>query len=121
MESILSSVKKRIGIEPEYEIYDVDIIDNINSTFSILNQLGVGPKNGFMIESSKEIWTDYVPIGQLQNLIRQYVFLRVKRIFDPTSSGNVAEAMNSEINELEWRIQEEVEILKQSNTEGGVE
>ena len=42
-ESILTSIKKLLGITEDYEQFDTDIIIHINSVFMILTQIGVGP------------------------------------------------------------------------------
>lgn len=118
MESILSSVKKHLGVDTsECEVFDTEIIDGINTTFSVLNQLGIGPKDGFMISGTEEVWTDFLPSGVLQNLVRQYVFLRVKQIFDPSTSANVSDAIDNRIDELEFRIRMQVEILDEISEE----
>lgn len=102
--SILISTKKILGIPDEYEVYDLDIITHINSTFSIVDQLGVGPEGGFFIEDEGAEWDDLVvPANQL-NVIRTYVFVRVKMLFDPPTVGFLVDATNRQISELEWRL-----------------
>lgn len=103
-ESILTSVKKMLGIMDDYEHFDVDIIIHINSVFSILTQLGVGCREGFSISDRSAIWTDFIEQGSLLELVKTYVYLRVRQLFDPPASSAVAEAMNRNIAELEWRI-----------------
>lgn len=106
-DSILNSVKKMLGITEEYTHFDADIITHINSTFSILAQLGVGPEAGFAIEDQFADWSDFIPEGTGSNLlssVRTYVFMKVKMMFDPPLSSSVAEAYNRQISELEWRL-----------------
>ena len=98
MESILTSIKKLLGIEEEYEHFDTDIIIHINSTFSILNQIGVGPVNGFSIVDKSSTWDQY----SLD--VKQFVYLKVKLIFDPPLSSSVMEAIKQTVSELEWRL-----------------
>lgn len=104
MESILTSVKKLLGIAEEYEHFDADIIMHINSVFMILTQLGVGPPDGFMIEGEDATWNDF--IGRSNNIeaVKTYVHMKVKLIFDPPQSSAVIESMNRVISELEWRL-----------------
>lgn len=103
MESILTSIKKLLGITEDYEQFDTDIIIHINSAFSVLTQLGVGPEAGFYIEDSNGVWTDFVNDSRLE-MIKTYVYLKVKLVFDPPASSAVIDAINRQISELEWRI-----------------
>lgn len=47
MDSILTSVKKLLGLPADYEAFDPDIVMYINTVLMILSQMGVGPKEGF--------------------------------------------------------------------------
>lgn len=104
MDSILTSIKKLLGITEEYENFDQDIIMHINSAFMILNQLGVGPKNGFSINDKSSTWNEFIPEGSNLEAVKTYVHLKVKLMFDPPLSSTVIEAIKSQINELEWRL-----------------
>lgn len=104
MESILTSIKKLLGIEEEYEHFDADIIIHINSTFSILNQIGVGPENGFTITDKSATWDQYSLDVLSVELTKQFVYLKVKLIFDPPLSSAVMESIKQSISELEWRL-----------------
>jgi hypothetical protein len=102
--SILTSVKKSLGIAAEQEEFDVDIIMFINSIFVILHHLGIGPNNGFQIQDAVPTWTDYVGSSPLMNIIPTYVSLRVRMLFDPPTTSYLQEAMKNQIDEMEWRI-----------------
>ena len=104
MDSILTSVKKMLGIPEDYEQFDMDIIMHINSVFMILTQLGVGPEEGFTISNKSDKWSDFIGEGKLVELIKSYVYLKVRLIFDPPQSSSIIEAMNRQISEFEWRI-----------------
>lgn len=104
MESILTSIKKLLGIAEEYTHFDTDIIMHINSVFSILTQIGVGPSEGFSINDSYAVWTDFLPEDTRLESVKSYVYLKVKMMFDPPDRSSVMEAMNRMINELEFRI-----------------
>ena len=105
MESILTSIKKLLGIEEEYDHFDADIIMHINSVFTILNQLGVGPSEGFRIEDETTTWDEFIPRNSnLYESVKSYIFLKVKLLFDPPLSGTVMECYNRQISELEWRL-----------------
>ena len=109
MNSILNSIKKRLGIMPEYEHFDDDIIMDINTVFTTLNQLGVGPSEGFRIENQDAEWTDFVNDMSKLEFVKTYVYLKVKLLFDPPQSSFVIEAIKSQLSELEWRILAQVE------------
>lgn len=104
MESILTSVKKMLGITEEYDYFDADIIMHINSVFMILNQLGVGPENGFYIEDDTATWFDYIKDATEQQMVKSYMALKVRLLFDPPASSTVMQAIQQSITELEWRI-----------------
>lgn len=104
MESILTSIKKLLGIAEEYEHFDPDIIMHINSVFMILTQLGVGPPNGFRIESETDTWFDFLGDSTDYEAVKSYMHLKVKLLFDPPTSGAVTESMNRMISEFEWRL-----------------
>ena len=103
MESILNSVKSHIGISEEETHFDSDIIIHINSVFSILNQMGVGPAKTFSVVDSNTIWDDFCDDDDY-NEVKTYMYLKVKMIFDPPSSSSVMDAFKRQIDELEWRL-----------------
>ena len=109
MESILTSIKKLLGIAEEYTQFDDDIIMHINSVFLNLTQLGVGPSEGFLIEDDTATWDDYIGDSNQLQAVKSYVYLKVKLLFDPPLSSSVTESMNRMIAELEWRLNVAVE------------
>lgn len=109
MESILTSIKKLLGITEDYEHFDADIIMHINSVFMILNQLGVGPKEGFSISDETATWNDYLPDTTNLEAVKSYIHLKVKLLFDPPLSSSVMESMQHMISELEWRLNVQAE------------
>lgn len=102
-QSILTSVKKILGIAESDDSFDVDIVLHINSVFSILDQVGIGPDGGFVIEDAEPTWDDFVTDKRL-NSVKTYVYLRVRLLFDPPNTSFVIESMNKQIAELEWRL-----------------
>lgn len=105
MESILTSIKKMLGISEEYTHFDADLIMHINSVFSILKQLGVGPDEGFFIEDKNAYWEDFFSIDDAElQLIKSYIYYKVKLLFDPPTSSTVMESTNNLIKEFEWRL-----------------
>lgn len=125
-DSILTSIKKIVGIAESDTSFDPDIIMHVNTIFSVLNQLGIGPTTGFMIEDATPTWDDFLSIkqvGQLQadgtitytdeqlaginkllNMVKTYAYLRVRLIFDPPQTSFVIESVNEQIKELEVRM-----------------
>lgn len=103
-DSILNSIKKFLGIGVDYDAFDMDIMIHINSVFSILTQLGVGPSDGFMICDSTSQWSDFIEDEKLFNIIKSYIYLKVRLLFDPPINSSVLDAMKKQIEEFEWRI-----------------
>lgn len=103
-QSILNSTKKILGIAADYTVFDLDIITHINTAFSTLTQLGVGPVGGFMIEDDSAEWADFIADDIQNNSVKSYVFLRVRQLFDPPSTSYLISAMEKQIQELEWRL-----------------
>jgi len=104
MDSILTSIKKLLGIAEEYEHFDSDIIMHINSVFLNLTQIGVGPVEGFSIIDKSEIWSDFIPDATKYEAVKTYVYLNVKLLFDPPSSSAVIDSINRQIERYEWRL-----------------
>lgn len=104
-QSILTSTKKILGIADDYNVFDLDVITHINSAFSTLTQLGVGPAAGFMIDDATATWTDFIdPVDFQYNSVKSYIFLRVRQLFDPPSTSYLIAAVERQIQELEWRL-----------------
>ena len=103
-QSILTSTKKILGIAEDYTVWDLDIITHINSAFSTLTQLGVGPAAGFMIEDASTLWTDFIADDLQLNSVKTYIYLRVRLIFDPPTTSYAITAMQDQIEQLEWRL-----------------
>lgn len=102
--SILNSIKKVLGIDESYTAFDADIIMHINSVFSTLNQLGVGPAEGFMIENGEATWDTFIGVDPRLNAVKSYVYLRVRLLFDPPTTSYMIEAQQQQVRELEWRL-----------------
>ena len=102
-DSILLSTKKTLGLAEDYTAFDQDIIMHINSVFSVLHQLGIGPLEGFEIIDDTDTWEDFASDVRL-NSIRSYVYLRVRLLFDPPTTSFLLNALQEQIKELEWRL-----------------
>lgn len=103
-DSILTTTKKALSLAEDYTAFDSDIIMHINTTFSTLNQLGVGPVGGFEIEDATPVWDDFLVGNSRFNFIKSYMYLKVRLLFDPPATSFHIEAMKNQISEFEWRI-----------------
>jgi hypothetical protein len=103
-ESILKSTKKILGLADDYTPFDLDVITHINAAFSLLDQLGIGQPGGFFIADESSVWDDFIAPPNQLNLVKTYIFLKVRMLFDPPSSSFLINAMNDQIKEYEWRL-----------------
>ena len=104
MDSILTSIKKLLGITDEYVQFDDDIIIHINTIISILTQVGVGSDLGFYIIDKTAKWSDWLTDMTLLQPVKTYIHLRVRLIFDPPTNSTVTKSYEQTIKELEWRL-----------------
>ena len=113
MESILTSIKKLLGIEEDYEQFDADIIIHINTVFRLLKRMGVGPTTGFKIEDSESTWSEFLDDDTEESLddVKTYIYLKVKMIFDPPTNSAHMEAIKENIKELEWTLHFEADAM----------
>jgi hypothetical protein len=107
--SILTSIKKLLGIIEEDESFDTDIIMHINTTLFKLNQLGVGPSDGFSIEDKTVEWPDFIAARKDLEATKTYTYLNVRLLFDPPQMGYLVDAIKDQIKELEWRLNVQIE------------
>ena len=103
-DSILMTIRKLVCGNPYADHFDTDLLVHINACFSILNQLGVGPENGFVVTDETQSWSSYSDNDRVLNMVKTYVTLKLKKIFDPPLTSSVLEAMDKEISQLEWRL-----------------
>ena len=102
--SILLTIKKLIGLDRDYGAFDLDLIVAINSSFMILNQLGIGPDKPFAIKDETSTWKDFFGEEEIFGLAKSYIYLRSRLLFDPPASGVLHEAVERQISEFEWRM-----------------
>lgn len=103
-ESILQSIKKLLGIDISYTAFDQDIIMHINSVFMILRQMGVGPDSGYKIDSVSNQWSEFTNDDLFIESVKTYIYLKVRMYFDPPQNTSLISAIQSQISELEWRL-----------------
>lgn len=104
MSSILTDTKKVLGITESYTAFDQDIIMHINSVFSTLNQLGLGPEEGFEINDDTAEWSDFIGDNRRLNSVKTYTYLRVRTLFDPPATSFLIAAYQKQLEEFEWRL-----------------
>ena len=114
MESILTSIKKMLGIQEEYAHFDADIIFHINSALMALTQMGVGPEEGFFVTTDEQTWEEYLGESKRFEAVKSYIYLRVKLLFDPPANGTLVEVINKQIAELEWRLNAQAETTTET-------
>lgn len=103
--SILKTIRKMIGPSASYEVFDTDLIIDINSAFSRLSQLGVGQRPPFKIHGETETWTDFMA-EDMPEEVKQYIYLKTRMIFETPSSSIVTNALQAQIDMLEWTLKE---------------
>ena len=108
MSSILNDVKHKIGPSGDYDYYDLDIMDSINTAFGTLTQLGVGPDTGFKIEDDTTEWESYTQDVVVLDLVKTYIYQKVRLIFDPPN-GSLLSAIQENLKELEFRLSVQVD------------
>lgn len=118
-DSILRSIKKLLGVDPTMDMFDLDICMNINSALANLNQIGLGPHEGFYVNGPEDKWSDFLGVNDMHVLqnAKQYVYIWVKRVFDPPGATNHLTALDNTIKELEWRISTGREEIVRGDTE----
>lgn len=108
-DSILDSIKKILGMPPDYDAFDTDLVIHINSVFGILAQLGVGSEGGFSISDNTTLWRAYLGDSKDLEMVKSYIALKVRLVFDPPTIGAVMDAMREQIREFEWRLNVQVD------------
>lgn len=104
-ESILTTIKKLLGLDESYEAFDTDIIVAINTAIMALTQIGIGPSGGFRIEDVGATWRDFLGSDTIDlEAAKSYIFIKARLMFDPPSSSVVVEAYNKAAAECEWRL-----------------
>ena len=103
-DSILTSIKKLMGLTEEYDAFDQDILILINSVLFELEQIGVKAKDGFSLTDKTIVWSDYSDDDRLLNALKPYIYMKTKLTFDPPTSSGALDSMNRIIDRFEWRI-----------------
>lgn len=102
--SILNDIKKMIGLDENYTVFDQDLIIHINSVFMILTQMGVGPEEGYRITGASNEWSEFTNDDLLMESVKTYIYQKVRLIFDPPQNSALLQAIQSSVKELEWRL-----------------
>lgn len=109
-DSILTTIKKMLGIDADYTVFDTDIIVFINAAFMVLAQLGIGDREGFKISSADQTWASFISdFPDLYESVKTFIYLKVKVLFDPPANSYVMTSYNNTIDEYAWRLNIEAE------------
>lgn len=109
-DSILDSVKTMLGLTDDYNAFDSELTLHINSVLTVLYQLGVGRQDKiFVIDGEETKWSDFFGDSDVIPLVKSYTYLKVRLLFDPPNSGVLHEAMERQVEELEWRLNVQAE------------
>lgn len=103
-ESILKSIKKAIGLDPDSSDFDDDLVVFINSAFFNLRQLGVGPSEGYSITGIEDTWSKFTDDDQLLTGVKPYIQQKVRLQFDPPTNSFLEQSIRKNIEEYEWRL-----------------
>lgn len=109
---ILDDIKKILQLPADYDVFDLDMKIGIDSAFSTLQQLGVGPEEAFTVEDGTETWSQFfqgVPEQKNLKAVKTYIQLRVRVLFDPPTNSFGLESLKEQIKELEWRLSVQAE------------
>ena len=103
-ESILKTIKQLIGCPDDFEQFDLDLIVHINLAFATLTHIGVGPKEGYRITGADNAWSEFEDDAQKLSLIKDYVYIKTRLLFDPPISGSLMDSLKEQLKEMEWRL-----------------
>lgn len=115
--SILDDIRRAAGAEEWDDAFDTDLIDYTNSVFMILTQMGIGPAEGYVIEDEDNQWSEFISDPVKYRLVKSYMGLKVRLLFDPPLSSAVLQSMNNQIAEYEWRLTAAAELDKSNGEE----
>ena len=111
-DSIFVTIKKMLGLEDDYTPFDTDIKIHINAALMSLTQMGIGPKEGFTISDYHEKWSDFITNEVKLGAVKDYVYLRVKMLFDPPTNSYLMDAMKQQAEEMLWRLNVQAESVE---------
>lgn len=105
-QSILKSTKKILNVDPDDDSFDLDILTHINTALSHLQQIGIGPPDGFVIDSDEATWDDFLSgaSNSILSAAKTNVYLRVRSVFDPPTLSHVLTAMQQQLTESDMRL-----------------
>ena len=112
-DSIFASIKKMLGLEDSYTPFDADVLVHINAALMKLCQMGIGPKEGFMVSDYSETWSDFLTNRVKLGAVKTYVYLQVRMMFDPPTNSFVMDALKAQSDEILWRLNVQAESVEQ--------
>ena len=103
-ESIFTTIKNLLDVPADDDSFDADILTYINSAFYSLRQLGVGPKEGFVITGADQTWNEFDANESLIGEVKTYIQQKVRLLFDPPNNSFLVSAIQENLKELEFRL-----------------
>ena len=104
VDSIFGSVKKVVGLLGDDGSFDEDILLHINTVVSTLRQLGLSIPSDFYVRDDVQTWQNLLGEFRDLDLVKSYMAMKVRLMFDPPSSSFGLASMTEMVKELEWRI-----------------
>lgn len=104
-DSILTTIKKMLGLAEDYEVFDVDVIIHINAALLTLNDLGVGTATPFTVINKEQKWSDFLGNGNTEyESVKAYIYFKTRLAFDPPGTSFAIDAMQKQAEEYAWRL-----------------
>lgn len=103
-DSILTSTKQILNISAADTAFDQDILTLINSTLSTVNQLGIGDAATMFVEDNTKTWTQLSLPPEQTHMLKTYVFLQTRIVFDPPPTSFALAALKEQAEEFQWRL-----------------
>lgn len=118
-ESVLNTIKKCLDVDPDNKDFDADILLHINSVLTIMKRLGIIPKTSKRISDDSVTWSQFIPDDSLDvEDIKDYIFLRVKLIFDPPQNQKHTDVLIDTYKEIEFGLMTQNEIKDGGEEDG---
>jgi len=103
-ESIFTTIKTLLDVHTDDDSFDADILTYINSALYSLRQIGVGPKEGFVVTGADQTWSEFSTNASLIGEVKTYIQQKVRLLFDPPNNSFLVSAIQENLKELEFRL-----------------
>lgn len=86
-DSILNSIKEPLNLPVDDTSFDKPLTLYINSVFSTLTQVGIGPTTGFRISDATTTWDAFLGSSENLEAVKSYMYFKVRLMFDPPQNS----------------------------------